>query len=66
MGYGIEPRNDDIVEGRGRPAGTTLEAAKSQTQHRQPLLPNLVSYLESNEPGYMTRSSLTINGGFVL
>jgi hypothetical protein len=30
-----------IVEGGGRPAGITLEAAKSQTQCRQPLLPNL-------------------------
>ena len=30
-----------MVEGRGRPAGTTLEAAKSQTQRWQPLLPNL-------------------------
>jgi hypothetical protein len=32
---------NDMVEGRGRPAGTTLEAAKSQTQRWQPLLPNL-------------------------
>jgi hypothetical protein len=30
-----------MAEGRGRPAGTTLESAKSQTQRWQPLLPNL-------------------------
>jgi RNA-directed DNA polymerase len=30
-----------MVEGRGRPAGTTLEAVKGQTQRWQPLLPNL-------------------------
>ena len=30
-----------MVEGRGRPAGSTLEAAKGQTQRWQPLLPNL-------------------------
>ena len=30
-----------MVEGRGRPAGTTLESAKGQTQRWQPLLPNL-------------------------
>ena len=30
-----------MVEGRGRPAGITLEAVKSQTQRWQPLLPNL-------------------------
>jgi RNA-directed DNA polymerase len=29
-----------MVEGRGRPPGTTLEAAKSQTQRWQPLLRN--------------------------
>jgi len=32
---------NDMVEGRGRPAGNTLESAKSQTQRWQPLLPNL-------------------------
>ena len=32
---------NDMVEGRGRPAGTTLEPAKGQTQRWQPLLPNL-------------------------
>jgi RNA-directed DNA polymerase len=32
---------NDMVEGRGRPAGNTLEAAKGQTQRWQPLLPNL-------------------------
>ncbi len=30
-----------MMEGRGRPAGSTLESAKSQTQRWQPLLPNL-------------------------
>ena len=30
-----------MVEGRGRPAGITLESAKGQTQRWQPLLPNL-------------------------
>ena len=30
-----------MVEGRGRPAGNTLESAKGQTQRWQPLLPNL-------------------------
>ena len=30
-----------MVEGRGRPAGTTLEAAKGQMRRWQPLLPNL-------------------------
>ena len=30
-----------MVEGRGRPAGNTLEPAKGQTQRWQPLLPNL-------------------------
>jgi len=32
---------NDMVEGRGRPAGTTLTSAKGQTQRWQPLLPNL-------------------------
>jgi group II intron reverse transcriptase/maturase len=32
---------NDMVEGRGRPAGNTLESAKGQTQRWQPLLPNL-------------------------
>src|SRR6201995_1079724 len=31
----------DMVEGRVRPAGITLDSAKSQTQRWQPLLPNL-------------------------
>ena len=30
-----------MVEGRGRPVGITLEAAKGQTQRWQPLLPHL-------------------------
>src|SRR6202011_2794032 len=32
---------NDMVEGRGWPAGNTLEPAKGQTQRWQPLLPNL-------------------------
>jgi hypothetical protein len=31
---------NDMIEGRGRPAGITLEPAKGQIQRWQPLLPN--------------------------